>query len=49
MHSLSEQEIAQMIARMIGSGVIVTGFHQQGGSLETLFMQLTGGESGDET
>ena len=48
MHSLTEQEIAHLIARMINAGVIVTGFHQQEGSLETLFMQLTGGENGDE-
>ncbi len=48
MHSLTEQEISHLIARMINAGVIVTGFHQQEGSLETLFMQLTGGENGDE-
>lgn len=47
-HSLSEAEIAQMIARMIGAGVVVTGFHKQEGNLETLFMELTGGEKNDE-
>ncbi len=40
-HSLSEEEIAKMIAYLIGSGVVVTGFHTQEGNLETLFMQLT--------
>ncbi len=40
-HSLSEEEIANMIAYLIHSGVIVTGFHKQEGSLETLFMQMT--------
>lgn len=40
-HSLSEEEIANMIAYLIGSGVVVTGFHTQEGNLETLFMQLT--------
>lgn len=47
-HSLSEQEIAQMIARMIGAGITVTGFHRQEGNLETLFMELTGGENHGE-
>lgn len=47
-HSLSEEEIAQLIARMIGAGVTVTGFHKQEGNLETLFMELTGGEKNDE-
>lgn len=47
-HSLSEAEIAQMIARMIGAGVVVTGFHKQEGNLETLFMELTGGGKNDE-
>ncbi len=40
-HSLSEEEIANMIAYLIGSGVVVTEFHTQEGNLETLFMQLT--------
>jgi len=49
-HTLSEEEIAGMIARMINSGVIVTGFHKQEGNLESLFMQLTGGaENADES
>lgn len=43
-HSLQEEEIAQMIAQMIGSGIVVTGFHKEEGDLETLFMQLTGGQ-----
>lgn len=49
-HTLSEEEIAKMIAHMIQSGVVVTGFHKQEGNLETLFMQLTGGtENADES
>lgn len=41
-HALSEEEIAKTIAYLIGSGVVVTGFHKQEGNLETLFMQMTG-------
>lgn len=41
-HSLSEEELAKLIAYLIGSGVVVTGFHKQEGNLETLFMQMTG-------
>ncbi|MCI7107776.1 MAG: ABC transporter ATP-binding protein [Lachnospiraceae bacterium] len=49
-HTLSEEKIAKMIAHMIQSGVVVTGFHKQEGNLETLFMQLTGGtENADES
>ena len=35
-----------MIATMITNDVVVTGFHKQEGSLETLFMRVTG--SGEE-
>jgi ABC-2 type transport system ATP-binding protein len=43
-HSLGEEELAGVIARLIGQGVIVTGFYKQEGNLESLFMQLTGGQ-----
>lgn len=49
-HTLSEEEIAKLIACMINAGVIVTGFHRQEGNLETLFMELTGGaQNADES
>ncbi len=43
-HSLTKQEIAGMIGEMIAAGVLVTGFHKQEGSLETLFMRVTENE-----
>lgn len=43
-HSMTKPEIAKMIGTMIANDVVVTGFHKQEGNLETLFMQLTGGE-----
>lgn len=43
-HSMTKQEIAQMIGTMIASGVVVTGFHKQEGNLETLFMRVTDGD-----
>ena len=43
-HTLSEEEMAKLISHMIDTGSIVTGFHKKEGNLETLFMQLTGGE-----
>ncbi len=43
-HNSSEEEIARLIARLIDSGIVVTGFHRKEENLETLFMQLTGGE-----
>lgn len=45
-HTMTKQEIAQMIGAMIAGGVIVTGFHKQEGNLETLFMRVT--ESDEE-
>ena len=42
-HSLTQMEIAQLIAELIGRGILVTGFHTQEGNLEALFMELTGG------
>jgi ABC-2 type transport system ATP-binding protein len=43
-HSLDDAAFAQLIAHLIGQGVVVTGFQKQAGNLETLFMQLTGGQ-----
>ena len=43
-HSMTRQEIAQMIGMMIAEGVVVTGFHKQEGNLETLFMRVTDGD-----
>lgn len=40
----NEEEIAQLIAQMIQNGIIVTGFYKEEGNLESLFMQLTGGQ-----
>lgn len=41
-HNMSKQEIAKLIGTMIAQDVVVTGFHKQEGSLETLFMRVTG-------
>lgn len=43
-HTMSKQEIAKMIGRMIENDVVVTGFHKQEGDLETLFMRVTGSD-----
>jgi ABC-2 type transport system ATP-binding protein len=49
-HTLEDAAFAQLIAHMITQGVVVTGFQKQAGNLETLFMQLTGGqENADES
>ena len=50
-HTMSKQEIAKMIGIMIAQDVLVTGFHKQEGSLETLFMRVTDheGEQKGET
>ena len=45
-HTLTKREIAGMIGEMIARDVLVTGFHKQEGSLETLFMRVT--ENGEE-
>lgn len=39
----SDEEICALIGRMIQGGIILTDFHREEGSLESLFMQLTGG------
>lgn len=43
-HSMTKPEIAKMIGEMIAHDVVVTGFHKQEGSLETLFMRVTDNE-----
>jgi ABC-2 type transport system ATP-binding protein len=48
-HTLDNESVAKLIAGMIAQGIIVTGFSRKEGNLETLFMQLTGGESNDES
>ena len=40
-HNMTKPEIAKMIGVMIDHDVVVTGFHKQEGSLETLFMRVT--------
>lgn len=39
----TDEEISALIGRMIQNQVILTGFNREEGSLESLFMQLTGG------
>ena len=39
----TDEEISALIGRMIQEQVILTGFYREEGSLESLFMQLTGG------
>ena len=41
---MTKPEIAKMIGVMIAHDVVVTGFHKQEGSLETLFMRVTDNE-----
>lgn len=43
-HSGTDEEICALIARLIQNQVLLTGFYREEGSLESLFMQLTGGE-----
>ncbi len=40
-HNGSDEEICRLIGQLIQSQVILTGFHREEGSLESLFMQLT--------
>lgn len=39
----TDEELSALIGRLIQNKVILTGFHREEGSLESLFMQLTGG------
>ena len=41
-HTMTKQEVSKLIGEMIAKDVVVTGFHKQEGSLETLFMSVTG-------
>lgn len=41
----SDEEVCALMGRLIQEKVILTGFHREEGNLESLFMQLTGGES----
>jgi ABC-2 type transport system ATP-binding protein len=47
-HNMTKPEIAKLIGNMIENDVVVTGFHKEEGSLETLFMRVTGSEEGQE-
>ncbi len=38
----TDEEMNRFIATLMASGIIITGFHKEENSLETLFMQLTG-------
>ncbi|MCM1049246.1 MAG: ABC transporter ATP-binding protein [Clostridiales bacterium] len=42
-YGAADEEISGLIGRLIQSGVVLTDFHMEEGSLESLFMQLTGG------
>lgn len=44
-HGGTDEEICALIGRLIQNQVLLTGFHREEGSLESLFMQLTGGGS----
>ena len=41
----TDEEMCALIARLIENQVLLTGFHKEEGNLESLFMQLTGGET----
>lgn len=42
-HSGSDQQVCAMLGYLIQNQIVLTGFHREEGSLESLFMQLTGG------
>lgn len=44
-HSGSDEDICALIGSLIQNQVLLTGFYKEEGSLESLFMQLTGGAS----
>ena len=44
-YSGNDEEMCALIARLIENKVLLTGFHKEEGNLESLFMQLTGGEN----
>lgn len=39
-----EADMAQLLSSLISNGVKVSGFHREEGNLETLFLEITGGE-----
>ena len=39
----TDEELSALIGELIQNQVILTGFYREEGSLESLFMQLTGG------
>ena len=43
-YQATDEEISALIGRLIQNQVVLTGFYQEEGNLESLFMQLTGGE-----
>lgn len=44
-HSGSDEDVCALIGSLIQNQVLLTGFYKEEGSLESLFMQLTGGAS----
>ncbi len=44
-HSGTEEAVCELIGRLIQNKVLLTGFYQEEGNLESLFMQLTGGKN----
>ena len=42
-HGGTEEEVCDLIGRMIQNQIVLTGFYREEGNLESLFMQLTGG------
>ncbi len=42
-HGGTDEQICAMLGYLIQNNIILTGFHKEEGSLESLFMQLTGG------
>ncbi len=44
-HSGTDEDICGLIGRLIQNQVFLTGFYKEEGSLESLFMQLTGGNA----
>ena len=43
LHDGTDDEISALIGLMIQNQVVLTGFYREEGSLESLFMQVTGG------
>lgn len=45
LNNKTDEQINALIGQLIQNQVVLTGFYREEGSLETLFMQLTGGET----